>query len=111
MSAAATSSLPAASKCSLIIIFVSRSFMTSSSVPGVFQGQQLGIACLARLVADDDVVVAVRVEGRVEGDQVHGGSGQVATQDVEVVAVVEDVGVHRSARGVGSVGRPSLRRG
>jgi hypothetical protein len=37
-------------------------------------------------------VVAVGVEGRVEGDQVDGGIGQVATQDVEVVAVVEDVG-------------------
>ena len=40
----------------------------------------------------DDVVVAVRVEGRVEVDQVDGGIGQGATQDVEVVAVGEDVG-------------------
>src|SRR3990172_1692263 len=69
--------------------------------------QQLGIACLARLVAEDDVVVAVRVEGRVEVDQVDGGIGQVATQDVEVVAVVEDVGGevgHRSPEGLAQVG-------
>ena len=59
----------------------------------------------------DDVVVAVRVEGRVEVDQVDGGSGQVATQDVEVVAAVEDVGVHRSPARIGSGGHESLRRG
>ena len=41
---------------------------------------------VARLVTDDNVVVAVGVEGRVEGDQVDGGIGQVATQDVEGVA-------------------------
>jgi hypothetical protein len=62
-------------------------------VPGVLEGQQLGIACLARLVAEDDVVVTVGVEGRVKVDQVDGGSGQVATQDVEVIAGVEDVGL------------------
>jgi len=61
-------------------------------VPGVLEGQQLGIGGIARLVAEDDVVVAVGVEGRVEVDQVDGGIGQVATQDVEVVAVIEDVG-------------------
>jgi hypothetical protein len=61
-------------------------------VPGVLEGQQLGIACLARLVAEDDVEVAVGVERRVKLNQVDGGSGQVATQDVEVVAVGEDVG-------------------
>jgi hypothetical protein len=43
-------------------------------VPGVLEGQQLGIAG----------------KGRVEVDQVDGGVGQVATQDVEVVAVVEE---------------------
>jgi hypothetical protein len=47
---------------------------------------------------EDDVVVAVGVEGRVEVDQVDGGIGQVATQDVEIVAVVEDVGIHRLRR-------------
>jgi hypothetical protein len=58
-------------------------------VPGVLEGQQLGIGGIARLVAEDDVVVAIGVEGRVEVDQVDGGIGQVATQqDVEVVAVV-----------------------
>jgi len=61
-------------------------------VPGVLEGQQLGIGGVARLIAEDDVIVAVAVEGRVEVDQVNGGIGHVATQDVEVVAVVEDVG-------------------
>src|SRR6266540_4392552 len=68
-------------------------------VPGVLEGQQLGIGGIARLVAEDDVVVAVGVKGRVEVDQVDCRIGQVATQDVEVVAVVEDVGsevMHRS---------------
>jgi hypothetical protein len=51
----------------------------------------VSIGGIARLVAEDDVVVAIRVEGRVEVDQVDGGIGQIATQDVEVVAVVEDV--------------------
>ena len=55
-------------------------------MPGVLEGQQLGIGGAARLVAEDEVVVAVGVEGRVEGDQVDGGIGQVATQDVEGVA-------------------------
>jgi hypothetical protein len=56
---------------------------------------EIGIGGVARLVAEDDVVVAIGVEGRVEVDQVDGGIGQVATQDVEVVAVVEDVGLRR----------------
>ena len=61
-------------------------------MPGVLEGQQLGIGGIARLVAEDDVVIAVRVEGRVEVDEVDGAIGQVATPDVEAVAVVEDVG-------------------
>jgi hypothetical protein len=67
-------------------------------VPGILEGQQLGIGGIARLVAEDDVVVAIRVEGRVEVDQVDGGIGQVATQDIEVVAVVEDIGGEVSHR-------------
>lgn len=58
----------------------------------VFEGQQLGIGLAARLVVEDDVVVAVAVEGRVEVDQVDAGVGQVAERDVEVVARVEGVG-------------------
>jgi len=73
--------------------------------PGVLEGQQLGIGGIARLVAEYDVVVAIRVEGRVEGDQVDGGIGQVRTQDVEVVAVVEDVGVRRSTDSPPGLGR------
>jgi hypothetical protein len=36
--------------------------------------------------------VAVVVEGRFDFDQVDGGIGELSPQDVEVVAVVEDVG-------------------
>ena len=57
-------------------------------MPRVFEGQQLGIGLAAPLVVEDDVVVAVAVEGRVEVDQVDAGVGQVAAQDVEVVAGV-----------------------
>jgi hypothetical protein len=60
-------------------------------VPGALEGEQLRIGGVAGFVAEDDVVVAVRVEGRVEVDQVDRGVGQVATQDVEV-----DVGLHRA---------------
>jgi len=55
-------------------------------LPGVLEGRELSMGGVARLVTDDNVVVAVGVEGRVEGDQVDGGIGQVATQDVEGVA-------------------------
>jgi hypothetical protein len=79
-------------------------------VPGVLEGQQLGIASLARLVAEDDVVVAVGVEGRVEVDQVDAGIGQVATQDVEVVAVVEDVGGEVGYRSPARCGSEGSRR-
>ena len=44
--------------------------------------------------AEEDVVAAVGVEGRVEVDEVDGGVGEVVgvTQDGEVVAVEEGVG-------------------
>jgi len=52
-------------------------------------------AKLLRLVLEDDVVVPVRVEGRVEVDQINALVGDVAAEDVEVVAVVEEFGVDR----------------
>jgi hypothetical protein len=42
-------------------------------MPGVLEGEQLRIGGVAGLVAEDDVVVAVRVERRVEVDQVDRG--------------------------------------
>ena len=58
---------------------------------------------------EDDVGVAVRVERGPEGDEVDAGVGQVLAQDVEVVAVGEDVGGelgHRSPRaGPAGIGR------
>jgi len=67
-------------------------FGARAPVPGVLEGEELGIGRVAGLVFEDDVVVAVRVERGVEVDQVDAGVGQVAAQDVEVVAVGEDVG-------------------
>ena len=43
---------------------------------------------------EEDVVVGVGVEGRIKVDQVHRFVVDVAAEDVEVVAVVEDVGLH-----------------
>ncbi len=48
----------------------------------------------AGLFAEKYVVVGVRVEGRVEVDDVDALVGDVVAEDVEVVAVVEDVGLH-----------------
>jgi hypothetical protein len=62
-------------------------------VPGVLEGQELGIGLPPRLILEDDVVVPVRVEGRVEVDQIDALVRDVAAKDVEVVAVVEDVGL------------------
>jgi hypothetical protein len=60
--------------------------------PGVLEGKQLCIGGVAGLVAEDDVVFAVRVERWIEVDQVDRGVRNVSAQAVEVVAVVEDVG-------------------
>ena len=55
-------------------------------LPGVLEGRELSMGGVARLVTDDNVVVAVGVEGRVEVEQVDARLGQAATQDVEGVA-------------------------
>jgi hypothetical protein len=61
-------------------------------MPCVVEGDELSVALVAGLILEDDVVVTVRVEGRVEVDQVDGLFGDVsAPKDVQVVAVVEDV--------------------
>jgi hypothetical protein len=65
-----------------------------SPVPGVLEGEQLGVALAPRLVLEDDVVVPVRVEWRVQVDEVNRLVRYVAPENVEVVAVVQDVGLH-----------------
>ena len=57
--------------------------------PGVLEGGNLGGGLLACLFLEEDVVVGVGVEGRVEIDEVNAGVGDVVAQDVEVVAEVE----------------------
>ena len=60
-------------------------------LPRVLERRDLRLGLLAALFGEQHVIVGVGVEGRVEVDQVNSGIGQVATQDVEVVAVIEDV--------------------
>jgi hypothetical protein len=63
-------------------------------VPRVLERDELRVALAPRLVLEDDVVVAVGAQRRVEVDEVDRLRVDVAPQDVEVVAVVEDVGLH-----------------
>ena len=45
----------------------------------------------AVLLGEEYVVILIRLEGRIEVDQVNGFVFDVAAEDVEVVAVVESV--------------------
>ena len=74
-------------------------------MPGVLEGEELGVRLPPRLVLEDDVVVPIRVEGRVQVDQIDRLVRDVPAEDVEIVSVVEEVGVDRgSLRGlVGSM--------
>ena len=59
--------------------------------PRVLEGLDLRGGPLAVLLREQDVVVGVRVERRVQVDEVNRLVLDVSAQDVEVVAVVEDV--------------------
>ena len=63
-------------------------------VPGVLEGLDLGVADGSGLFAEEDVVGGLGVEGRVEVDEVDRVVRDVVAEDLEVVAVVEDVGLH-----------------
>ena len=78
-------------------------FGAAAPVPAVLEGGDLGVAVAAGFVAEEDVVAAVGVEGRVEVDEVDGGVGEVVgvAQDGEVVAVEEGVGVRSCRIGLG----------
>jgi len=73
--------------------------------PGVFEGFDLGVGLGAVFFGEEDVVVGVGIEGRVEVDEVDGFVVDVAAEDVEVVAVVEGVGgfVGHEGRGSGKL--------
>ena len=66
-------------------------FGGDTPVPGIIESLELGIGGLAAFVFEEDVIGAVGIERRVEVDEVYALSGNVFTQDGEVVAVVEGV--------------------
>ena len=53
-------------------------------VPGVLEGGNLGRGLLAALFLEEDVVVCVGVEGRIEIDEVNAFVGDVIAQDVQL---------------------------
>ncbi len=61
-------------------------------MPRVLERGYLRLGLGAGFVFEEDVVIAVRIKGRVEVDQVDGLVLDVFPQDVQIVAVVE--GVH-----------------
>ena len=63
-----------------------------ASCPRVFEGGHLRLGGVSLGRFEIDVVDALRIERRVEIDQVNGFVRDVFVQDVEIVAVVE--GVH-----------------
>src|SRR5579863_119920 len=70
-------------------------------MPGVLEGGDLGFAIGAALIFEEDIVIAIRVERRVQIDQVYALGGDVFTQDVEIVSIVECV--HGDGLPVGSI--------
>ena len=67
-------------------------FGFNAPMPSVVERGDLRRRLFAALLAEEDVVGGVGVEGRVEVDQVDAFVGDVLAQDVEVVAEVEFVG-------------------
>ena len=61
-------------------------------VPGILERLDLRVAVVAFGRFEQDVVVGVRIERRIEIDQVHALVLYVIAQDVEIVAVIERVG-------------------
>jgi hypothetical protein len=59
--------------------------------PSIIKGFDLGCCLGAGLIGEEDVVTGVAVQGRVKVDQVHRLVLDVAAQDVQVVAIVEQV--------------------
>jgi hypothetical protein len=55
-------------------------------MPSVIEGKLLRIRAVARLIAEDDAVARVRVEGRIEIDEIDRlGLDVSLAEDVEVV--------------------------
>jgi len=62
-------------------------------MPRVFKGVNLRGRLLAVALFEENVVVLVGLEGRVEVDEVYRFVPDVAAEDVEVIAVVEQIGL------------------
>lgn len=63
-------------------------------MPSILESRNLRFAFGATFIFEQHVVTAIRVEGRIEIDQVHTGTGNVFAQDFEVIAVVQRVLSH-----------------
>lgn len=76
-------------ECDQIVISL---FGVGVPVPGVLEGSDLGLSLLAAFVLKQNVIRAVRVERRIEVDQVHALVVDVIPQYREVIAVEEGIG-------------------
>lgn len=61
-------------------------------VPGIFKGGDLGIRLVPFGGFEEEVVIALGVEGGIKVDEVYGFIFDVVTEDVEVITEVEGVG-------------------
>jgi hypothetical protein len=66
-----------------------------SPVPGVLERLDLRVRLLAGRRAEQDVVVGLAVERRIEIDQINRLVLDVLAQDFEIVALVQDALFHR----------------
>lgn len=74
--------------------------------PSIFEGFELGGGAGAVFFGEEDVVVLIAFERRVEIDEVDGFVSDVAAENVEVVAVIELIhvsGLYRKTRGMREV--------
>ena len=58
-------------------------------VPSILEGFDLGSGARAVLLLEEDIVGLIAVEGRIQIDQIHRVVGNVAPQNIQVVAVIE----------------------
>jgi hypothetical protein len=68
-------------------------------MPGVLEGFNLRLAVVAAGRFEEQIVVALGIERRVEIDEVNGFVRNVLAEDLEIVAVVELVHWRESVRG------------
>ena len=69
--------------------FVELALGLFAPMPRVFKGRDLRLALVPLGRFEEEIVVALGIERRVEVDEVNGFSREVVAQDVEVVAEIE----------------------